>query len=607
MSKVRVAGGNTFNASLVAVSLFLVFFVYYCFTSSLLPEGAGPDFAVSNDISRFIYDNSALPVLPDDAGELMFTPGGTTRATRPPASYLISGLLAHLSPRMETSSFLAWRDGTSLTSALALVVVFVTLYLYVQSIPIAFTGAVLLGLMPQYTFIASYNNDDSAGILSASLVIMSMVLIHRFGVNRRTIATMASSFGFVLITKFTAWLVLPVAALYTLWKARDQYRTWWKYLLMSLPIIILFGGWWILFNMYHYGWDDPLQFDISQSLIEEHRTRIYVGAGGFSGQGQGYYGLLVENYKNFVGTSYKSLVGHLDWLRLPVGVYQYALYGLLFIVAFLYLPLALGFRLFKRNAEDSDWLPSRSELLFAMVMLVMIVFQVYMYVRFNILHDIQLQGKYMLPVMSSILLLFASSMDLIRRFGSRQVATEPQSVAVQSRSCSGYIYGGIIIAALFVHVDAYLHHVVPFYSPPDYEMTLGKFEPMSLGEGKYIEGMKNLELSISVDGALRVTSTGRDPHIFLKPAICDVLEDPALIEVIIESTASDWFALYVDVGDGFNAEQRLMAKYDTGESRLLLHSGLRGCKRVRLDPMSGDGEVTIKSVSVAPLSIDPVR
>ena len=81
MSRIRVAGGNTFNASLVAVSLFLVFFVYYCFTSSLLPEGAGPDFAVSNDISRFIYDNSALPVLPDDAGELMFTPGGTTRAT----------------------------------------------------------------------------------------------------------------------------------------------------------------------------------------------------------------------------------------------------------------------------------------------------------------------------------------------------------------------------------------------------------------------------------------------------------------------------------------------------------------------------------------------
>ena len=161
----------------------------------------------------------------------MFTPGGTTRATRPPASYLISGLLAHLSPYMESNSFHAWRHGTGLTSALTLLVVFTTLYAFFQSLAYALTGAVLLGLMPQFAFIASYNNDDSAGILSASLVIMSMVFILRQGINTRTISIMAASCGFVLMTKFTAWLVLPFAAIYTLWQARKQFNIWWKYLL----------------------------------------------------------------------------------------------------------------------------------------------------------------------------------------------------------------------------------------------------------------------------------------------------------------------------------------------------------------------------------------
>ena len=580
--------------------LFLFFLSYYMLTASLLPQGAGPDYPVSNDISRFVYDNYSLPVLPEDADALMFTPGGTTRATRPPASYIISGLLAHLSPYQNTDSFLAWRHGSALTSALTLLVVFATIYIYFQSIAYALSGSILLGLLPQFTFIASYNNDDSAGILSASLVMMSMVLIHRRGVNFKSIAIMAASCGFVLLTKFTAWLVLPFAGIYTLWQARNQYQIWWKYFLLSLLLIVVFGGWWILSNVYHYGWNDPLQFGIGQSLIEAKRTKLHFGSGGFIAQGVSYYHLLFENYNNFVTQSVKSLIGNLDWLRLPLGIYQYAFYILIIGAAILYVPVILLSAVGGGKRASQSWYPPRSDIGFSIILLTMIAFQVFMYVRFNFLHDVQMQGKYILPVMSAIMVLFFSSVNILDRI-SVEVRRHKNDRAV------GFFAPAVILAALFVHVDAYLHYVVPFYNPPDYTLKIDEFKPVELNQNRYIEKKIRLSVETTPDGAWLIESKEKDPQILMTSAFCDVVEGYSMIEIDISSSAAERFNIYIDTGQGFNAKQHIFSAYEPGKNRLLIASGIKACKRIRIDPMNKQGRVVIKSISVAPLSITPRR
>jgi hypothetical protein len=607
MSKDSLEVNADRRAWLFATILFLVFLLYYSVTSGLLPKGAGPDFAVTNDISRFVYEHSALPVLPEDSGELLFTPGGTTRATRPPASYLISGFLAHLSPRMETRSFLAWRDGTSLTSALALVVVFFTLYVYFRSVPYALSGAILLGLMPQYTFIASYNNDDSAGILSAFLVILSMVIIHRRGVNYRTVAIMAASCGFVLITKFTAWLILPFAGVYTLWMARHQVGIWWRYILLSLPLVLLFGGWWILFNMYHHGWNDPLQFGIGQTIIEEYRTRIYEGAGGFSQQGQSYYSLIFGNHKNFVGESVKSLVGNLDWLKLRLGFYQYFYYTLVLLISLIYLPLALVSRLFSKHSDSKDWRADWPEIGFTGFMLAIIAFQAFMYVRFNLVHDIQIQGKYMLPVMSAVMLLFFCTFNLVAKFIESRTENGTDSLRPATIKRQKHVLSGLVVAAILVHIDAYYHYVMPFYNPPSYKLLIEGLEPVNLDQELYIEKLKSAEVLSTPAGGWYVRSFGKDPHIMMKPLFCNLAKGHALLEIELESKVRDYFVLYLDTGQGFNALQQYGGEYDAGENRILIHMDMKDCQRVRLDPMNNEGELIIKSMALSALKVGPTR
>lgn len=581
------------------LTLFICFLCYYTLTASILPTGAGPDYPVSNDISRFVYDHLSLPVLPEDEEDLMFTPGGTTRATRPPASYLISGFIAHLSPYMDSSSFHAWRHGTGLTSALTLLVVFITLYACFQSLAYALSGAVLLGLMPQFTFIASYNNDDSAGILSASLVVMSMVFILRQGVSTKTIAIMAASCGFVLVTKFTAWLILPFAFVYTLWQARDQYRIWWKYLLIALPLIVVSGGWWVLLNMIHYGWDDPLQFGIGQDLIESHRDNAQLGlGGGYITQGASYYELLIENYKSFINISLMSFIGYLDWQRLPLGVVQYVFYGSIVVIAVVYAAVILLITVGGRLAGTKIRALTQVNPGFVSFLFAIITFQIFMYVRFNIYHDIQLQGKYVLPVVLPLVILFFCAVKSIRSFAFQG----------SKRNVAG-IFGIILVSiAVLIHIDAYRSYIIPFYNPPAYELKVGIFQQMDLDTDRYVKKIKGMGLSITADGSWLIESNSADPRMVMTPEFCDVLGDYSLIRIELASAEDGLLQIFIDTGgaDGFNIKQSLYTKYSQGDNTLMIASGIKPCKRVRIDPVVGTGNLTIRSISVAPLSIRPL-
>ncbi|MDH3689197.1 MAG: hypothetical protein OEU36_06915, partial [Gammaproteobacteria bacterium] len=71
------AGLKTF---LLSVVVFSISFFYFYNTSELLPIGAGPDYTAHNDAVDFIYQNSRLPILPDDEEALRYTVYGSTRA-----------------------------------------------------------------------------------------------------------------------------------------------------------------------------------------------------------------------------------------------------------------------------------------------------------------------------------------------------------------------------------------------------------------------------------------------------------------------------------------------------------------------------------------------
>ena len=64
-------------------------------------------------------------------------------------------------------------------------------------------------------------------------------------------------------------------------------------------MVIVGGGWWLIFNVYHYGIDDPLAMQIQQVMVDQHRRLEISQAHGYAAVNIGFHELWLDNYKNF--------------------------------------------------------------------------------------------------------------------------------------------------------------------------------------------------------------------------------------------------------------------------------------------------------------------
>jgi len=289
-------------------ALFIAFLTYFNVTSTALPHGAGPDYAAHDDASRFIYKHGRLAVLPEDEEQLTFTPYGGTRALRPPLSYIVSATLAKALDASQKKLEILFRKGSALFAALTVMVLFQTFLVYFNSYKLAVLGAVLVGLLPQFTFIASYNNDDAGAIFSASMMLLSMTVVFRNGVSARTLALMGFAAGLVVITKPSAWIIAPAVALFALLFIFRKLPKAFVPMLVGALVMALTCGWWIAMNVNHYGPDDPLLQKVIKTTAEKHSRFDDDKKFGYAAHGVSMTQLL-KNHRGFLdGTGLSTLL-----------------------------------------------------------------------------------------------------------------------------------------------------------------------------------------------------------------------------------------------------------------------------------------------------------
>ena len=131
-------------------------------------------------------------------------------------------------------------------------------------------GVLLIGLLPQFVFIASHLNDDSAAIFSVTFLIYCLIRLLRGPVDPTLALLTGTAIGLVLLSKFTAWVFLPIAGLMLLLFARPSAGQWLLSIMLVVVGIMLGGGWWIGFNIWHYGWNDPLLFNIGETISTQY-------------------------------------------------------------------------------------------------------------------------------------------------------------------------------------------------------------------------------------------------------------------------------------------------------------------------------------------------
>lgn len=442
-----------------SISVFLAYFIYFSFTGYYLPKGAGPDYPVSRAAVTFYLEHSRLAVYPDDKELMTFTKFGNTRVMRPPLAFATSAFLAKYSPWLERDWRLAYRHGSALFCALAVLCVFIGFLIYFNRYWIAFLGSALLGLMPQFTFTASYLNDDSSAFFAASILFLSMILIAKRGISSVNLLWFGVAVGLVVISKQTAWILLPSAVLFYLIYIFRFNVHFFKQHLFLFGAFIVGGGWWCIWNMLHYGLSDPFLLKLTGQIISEN-VRVNLSQLGFKAQGLGFYDLILYNAKGFLGVTYRATIGYLDWLKLLVSDVQYRFYFIFLVLAALYAVLrVLGFLVssFKGDALSHlrvrlkpEWQP---DIKLEALILMMIGLQVLVYTWHNIHNDIQIQGKYIIPIVFPMLLLSLSSVYRALSFFERWPKANRLLIAC------------LVVSPMLVHFHAVRYIVIPYYWP----------------------------------------------------------------------------------------------------------------------------------------------
>ena len=588
---------------LLSVAIFILFFSYYFFTSNVLPKGAGPDWKSNTDVTKFIYEKGRLAVFPDDEKDLHYTVHGGSRALRPPFSYIVSAITAGIFSSSDIESFILFRKGSALLCALTVALTFYALSLYFLSFRIGIFGAAAIGLMPQFTFIASYNNDDSGAIFSATLLITALIHIYRYGINYKNASFLGLAGGIVILSKVTAWLLLPLVLVFMALFIRASGRSLLRYTAIAGMLFMLAGGWWIAMNMTLYGIDDPILTKLSSTVVEKHRRLAPEMGVGFAAQGVGYYDLLVKNHKDFLGATAHSTIGNLDWLRLKVGSLQYGLYLVIFYIAIYYYLFTLVHRLYKiaRNIHLDE--SEKRQFAFETVLFLMLAFQMFMYTWTNINNIIQIQGKYLIPVFLPLLLLFFSGTrrisELIHKFRNKM---SEKGMFVNSTATANT---AVLLAGLFllvsVHWNAWLNYVIPFYQPPAQNIRLANFNNVYLNKHLHVES-HNVNLQVT-DAGIRYKAAGIDSRVIFNDDLCRNISPNALILMTFHAEMAGTLQFFIDEGTGFSARNSATKKYPQGDNHLIIPVSARHCKRLRFDPFTENSSILLKKLQIAPISI----
>jgi 4-amino-4-deoxy-L-arabinose transferase-like glycosyltransferase len=609
------------RARAIAWGVFILFFAYYWATSNRLPPGAGPDQAASNAAAAFIYHQSRLATIPRDESALSYTAYGSTRSLRPPLSYMLGAGIAKIwQPPLErleiTPAHLmafggygpiydaylqpAFRKGSALLCAMALGIAFYALAMHFGSIGLGLAAATLMGMMPQYAFIASYTNDDSSAIFSATLLIAVLLAIFRTGMDTGRAVLFGLACGLVLISKPTAWLLAPTVLLFLVAFVRVPPRRLAWLAGAALLACVVAGAWWNAFNVYHYGPGDPFARSVQERIGALYRTIPDEALRGFAARGIGAADLLLHDADNFWPKTIRSTIGKLDWVRLDVGPLHYALYITVFVTGLAYAAgRLLGYPLFAaRSRARPNALLGRRQLALEALFLFAVVFQFAMYVLRNVDTEVQLQGKYLLPVLLPMMFLFGAALHAggrgltsgIRTRGMAYFAVRPAAAGAAALALMSAI-------AIGLHIQALTRYVIPYYWPLTYEIGVSPFEPVHLDPGQ-IKVLHDID-QVEVDGGtFRVHSTGIDPAFKVDPIFCDFTAN-VLLRVVVEAQERGVFQIFLDRGYGFREQDSYSVKYQAGRNELLIAMDGRECRRVRIDPAVSPGWIEIRELGFA--------
>lgn len=565
----------------ICTAIFLTSLIYYGALSLSFPPLFNVDNYENYAATRYLAEHVSIPVVDSSNEEIYFTELGTTRLLRPPFTFIVSAAVFRATTWFSDDEITRLRLGSPIIAAFTLVVIFLGFYVAFSSVGLAFLGASAIALLPRFVFLATCNNDDIGAIFSVSVLFSAVLALRRYGARFWPLVLVAGAIGFVLQTKYTAWLVLPWFFAYLVILLKQEWRRVLRLLPALLLVLIASGGWWPIFNMVHYGVNDPSALGhASQLQAELGSLEAYRG---YRTLGVGIVDML-GNYDGFLNKSYRSLVGYLEWIKLDVGTAAYLLYGGMLIVGFSSV-IFISREQLRRRAYLECFI------------VLIVVSQCFFFLHHNLVRDVQPQGRYILPTMTLGIYLFLRAIKLVPnsflnfRVGSREYGTRAIVVA------------SMVTLIMFMHLNVMSNIVRPAYASQAYFSKLEPSVDYALDTILDLSSTKSVN-AVKSDTGVEISRVARDlASISLTDKFCKMLPINALISLEVSSGSVGSLTFRFNSENSRVFDDVYWQSFTAGTSWVNFSLSKTHCGDAKLSLGKNTHLITIHSLKIAELKV----
>lgn len=383
---------------LLEILYLIALFAFYTLWAWTQPMDAGPDEAMRYQIPTFIYENNALPHGGDPSirNEIW----GISYGFNPIFSYMISALFMKIVSIFTTADFALLMAARMVSVLFGVGTGYFAIQISKKLFPRAYRApfVVLVTLLPQMVFIASYVNNDSMAFCSTAMIVYMWICGIETNWDKKTCIGLALSISLCALSYYNAYgfilcsiLLFGFTSAFCQEKKFDYSNMLRKGIFISV-IVLACISWWFIRNAILYD-GDFLAREVAREYGELYAAPGFKPSDHPTPQNTGRtlkQMLFDDQWLYTTRLSFVGCFGYMQYL-LPSSWYSFYLYP--FYLGALGMILKLPSKFNPRRNNKWNW-EGLLHITFAIAMVIPIGLSIF----YSYTSDYQAQGRYILPM-----------------------------------------------------------------------------------------------------------------------------------------------------------------------------------------------------------------
>lgn len=450
-------------------------FVFFMILGFILlqPFGEGPDESNRYKVTEYIRVHGELPHGADE--ELHIVGYGASYAFQPILSYIIQGyfnrFISLFTTEFQVLLFFA-RLINAITGVIMAVFVRKMSKLIFDRPLMAWAFTMGICLLPQNLFIHSYVNTDSMAALATAIIIYALIKGYQDYFQMGTSITLSIGIALCALSYYNAYgIIICAIILFFLrffqrvdGKLKFHYLDFLKKGSYISLLVLSAISWWFIRNYLLYD-GDILGMTARKINAIETSTPEYSPLTKFTYYNEGYSFFEMVNTQNFrmlLSNSFIGLFGPMN-VYMQVGIYR--IFKAIFLIG------ALSFFLPVKEKTLLSGLSKLRKLHFNFMMLLNISIVTFLCMYYNYTWDYQPQGRYLLPMLISVMYFVYSGWEKFFIFLHERLPSSLWKGFFQLNNIRKIIIGSILVFFVFALFNNLFTVLAPRYLGTDNILT----------------------------------------------------------------------------------------------------------------------------------------